>query len=68
MSIYCHNDFLDAGGILDVEQRLQFRTAEQIVVDLDTAGLKPQGIWRDWHHTPYTGTPGEHLMVFEVVR
>lgn len=61
----CHNEFLDADRVVDVEQRLQFRTAEQVTADLNTAGLTVLSIWRDWNRTPFTGVAAEPLMVFE---
>ncbi len=68
VTMSCHNDFVDAGGVLDVEQRLQFRTAQQITAGLDQAGLTLQGIWRDWRRTPFTGEAEQRLMVFEATR
>lgn len=61
----CHNEFLDADCVVDVEQRLQFRTAGQVTADLNNAGLTVLRIWRDWNRTPFTGSAAEPLMVFE---
>ena len=63
--MYCHNDFLDAGGVLDIEQRIQFRTVHQISADLARAGLTPHHVWRDWFRTPFTGGADQPLMIFE---
>lgn len=68
VTMSCHNDFVDAGGVLDVEQRLQFRTSQQVTADLQQAGLTVHGIWRNWDRTPFTGDAKEQLMVFEATR
>lgn len=68
VTMYCHNDFVDAGGVLDVEQRLQFRTMQQIAADLDRAGLRLQHVWRDWSRTPFTDEPEHRLMIFVATR
>lgn len=44
----CRNDCLDHGHIVEVEQRLQFRSAEVISADLARAGLLVTGLWCDW--------------------
>ena len=64
----CHNEFLDAGGVVDVEQRLQFRTADQICTDLARTGLAVSRISRDWGGRPFTGGPEQPLMIFEATR
>lgn len=66
--MYCHNDFLDADGVLDVEERLQFRTRQQIADDLERAGLTVDHVWRDWSRTPFAGGPEQPLMIFEASR
>lgn len=66
--MYCHNEFLDAGAVLDVEQRLQFRTADQIRTDLARAGLTAGRVARDWAGRPFTGGPEQPLMLFEANR
>ncbi|GAB3758182.1 class I SAM-dependent methyltransferase [Microlunatus parietis] len=68
VTMYCHNDFLDAGGVLDVEQRLQFRSMQQIVADLERAGLEPGHVWKDWDRSPFTGGTEQRLMIFEASR
>lgn len=68
VTMYCHNEFVDAGGVLDVESRLQFRTGQHITADLKNVGLEVRNIWRDWTRTPFTDTPEERFMVFEAVR
>lgn len=68
VTMYCHNNFVDAGGVLDVEQRLQFRTMQQIAADLDRAGLTLHSVWQDWNRTPFTGEPAERLMIFQATR
>lgn len=68
LTMHCHNDFVDNGGVLDVEDQLQFRTAQQLTTDLDAAGLTVQRMWRDWGQTPFTDTPAERFMVVEATR
>lgn len=65
VTMHCHNEFIDADRVVDIEQRLQFRTAEQITADLHNAGLTVLRIWRDWDRTPFTDSAAEPLMVFE---
>jgi SAM-dependent methyltransferase len=65
VTMRCHNEFVDANHEVTVEQRLQFRTAEQITVHLDQAGLTVLRIWSDWTGTPFTGAASEQLMIFE---
>lgn len=60
-----HNEFVDTGDVLDVEQPLQFRSREQIDADLLAAGLVPLNVWRDWARTAFGGAEAEALMVFE---
>lgn len=67
VTMHCHNDFLDAGGVVDVDQRLQFRSREQLGTDLEGAGLTIGAVWRDWARTPFTDTAEEPLMIFEAV-
>lgn len=47
--MHCHNEFVDDGTVLDVEQRLQFRSHEQIVRDLTAAGLVVEATYGDWY-------------------
>lgn len=68
VTMHCHNDFLDAGGVVDVDQRLQFRTRDQLVADLEAVGLTVRTVWRDWSRMPFTDTAQEPLMIFEAVR
>jgi SAM-dependent methyltransferase len=65
VTMYCHNDFLDAGGILDIVQRLQFRTLRQLAGDLDQAGLTLENVWQNWNRAPFTGGAEQPLMIFE---
>ncbi|MGO4958504.1 class I SAM-dependent methyltransferase [Luteococcus sp. Sow4_B9] len=59
----CHNEF-DDGTLLDVDQRLQFRSHAQIVQDLAAAGLVVDATFSDWSQQPFGGGPGQPLMVF----
>jgi len=65
VTMYCHNDFRDADGVLDVEQKLQFRSMHQIATDLDHAGLTLTHVWKDWDTTAFTGGAEQRLMIFE---
>ncbi|MHA7154234.1 hypothetical protein [Arthrobacter sp. TMN-50] len=65
VTMHCHNEFIDANRVVDVEQRLQFRTLKQITADLHRAGLTVSNVWGDWKRTPFTHTAAEPLMVIE---
>lgn len=65
VTMRCHNEFVDANRILDVEQKLQFRTLEQITADLHRAGLTLSHVWEDWKRTPFAHTAAAPLMVVE---
>lgn len=67
-TMYCHNYFVDAGGILDVKQRLQFRAGAQLIADVEGAGLTLESVWCDWRRTPFTGRSDEQLIVIEATR
>lgn len=62
------NEFLDAGEVVDVSQRLQFRTFEALRDDLGAAGLRVRDVWRNWGCEPFTGTADEALMIIEATR
>ena len=60
-------EFLDSGEVSEVDQHLQFRSAEQVRADLAAAGLRVERLSGDWHRTAFD--PAEHpLMVVEAVR
>lgn len=63
--MHCHNEFVETGDVLDVEQSLQFRDRSQIEADLLAAGLVTLNVWSDWARTPFGGTEAEPLMVFD---
>lgn len=65
ITMRCHNEFIDSNHEVDVEQRLQFRTVDQITADLNCAGLTVLRVWSDWTGTPFTGAASERLMIFE---
>lgn len=68
LTMLCHNDFVDAGRVVDVVQRLQYRSADQVVADLAAVGLGVRALWADWSGTPFTGAPDERLIVVEATR
>lgn len=61
------NEFLDADEVINVSQRLQFRTFDTLRDDLDAAGMRVLNVWQDWDRTPFTGSESEPLMIFEAV-
>lgn len=63
--MHCHNEFVDTGDVLDVEQPLQFRDRAQIEADLLAAGLVTLNVWRDWAKTPFGDSETDQLMVFD---
>lgn len=62
------NEFLAASRVINVSQRLQFRTYETLLVDLSAAGLSVRNVWRNWDRTPFTGSENEPLMIVEAVK
>jgi trans-aconitate methyltransferase len=65
LKMQCHNEFIDANHIVDVEQHLQFRTVDQITADLNRAGFSVLHVWSDWDGAPFTGSAAEPIMIFE---
>lgn len=61
------NEFLDADEVINVSQRLQFRTFDTLRDDLDAAGMRVRNVWQDWDRTPFTGSESEPLMIVEAV-
>lgn len=66
--MHCHHEFVDTGEVYDVDQRLQFRSREQVEADLHAVGLQTIDVWRNWSRDPFTGGVDQPLMVFEVER
>lgn len=62
------NEFLDASKAIDVSQRLQFRTYETLLGDLNAAGLSVRKVWRYWDRTSFTGSENEPLMIIEAAK
>lgn len=60
-------EFLDADEVVDVSQRLQFRTFATLRDDLGAAGLRVSDVWRNWDRIPFTGSADEPLMIIEAV-
>ncbi|WP_268753386.1 class I SAM-dependent methyltransferase [Arthrobacter sp. RIT-PI-e] len=65
VTMRCHNEFIDADHVVDVEQRLQFRNLEQITADLEGSGLTVLKVRSDWDGTAFTGSATEPLMIIE---
>lgn len=65
VTMQCHNDFLDHGGSVDISQRLQFRSLEQLGEDLGRAGLSIRQTWSDWHRNPFAGRSSDTMIVIE---
>ncbi len=68
VTMHCHNEFLDDGAIVTIEQRLRFRSFEELCNDLADVGLRVVNVWSGWKQTPFTGTAKEPLMVFEAAK
>ncbi|MDO4791165.1 MAG: hypothetical protein Q3999_01625 [Buchananella hordeovulneris] len=62
--MHIENRFLADGHDAPLQQRLQFRSYEQIVADLQQAGLEVAACYRDWQRAPFTGGAEQPLMVF----
>lgn len=68
VTMQCHNEFLDADHVVDVEHRLQFRTLDQVTADLNHADLVLTNVWRDWDRSPFTGCATEPIVIVEASR
>ena len=64
----CVNEFLDVDRTINVSQRLQFRTFNTIRDDLDAAGMRVRNVWRNWDHTPFSGSENEPLLIVEAAK
>lgn len=62
--MHCHNEFIDDATVLDVDQRLQFRSHERILEDLASVGLVVDATYSDWDSQPFHGGLNQPLMVF----
>lgn len=70
LGMHVRSAFLDAGDPepFDFSQPLQFRSAELLTAQLADVGLVVERISSDWVGTPFSGSTGERLMVFEAVK
>lgn len=66
--MHCHNEFVETGDVVDIDQPLQFRSRDQVEDDLARVGLQTVGVWRNWSRAPFTGGSEQPLMVFEAQR
>lgn len=66
--MHCHNEFIDSGETLNIDQQLQFRSWERIASDLINAGLTPMNAWSDWNQTSFQVGALEPLMVIEATK
>lgn len=62
--MHIRKEWPDDGDIVEVKQELQFRSHQQILADLNRAGLTNVITYRNWSREPFTGGPGQPLMVF----
>ncbi len=68
VTMSCHNEFVDDGATLAVEQQLQFRSLEKVTSDLRKAGLEVVAVWSNWRRDTFMNTTEQHLMIFEARR
>lgn len=66
--MHCYNEFAETGDVVEGDLPLQFRSREQIMADLQSAGLEPRAIYRNWRSDPFTGGPEQPLMVIRAHR
>lgn len=57
------NECLDDGHAAEFDQELQFRSHEQILADLTTAGLTQVSTYQNWSGEAFTGGRDQPLMV-----
>lgn len=62
--MHCHTEFIDDATVLDVDQRLQFRSHEHIVEGLANVGLVVEATYSDWETQPFHGGRDQPLMIF----
>lgn len=55
VTIRSHREFLESGYTVDTVQQLQFRSNEQIIQNLNHAGLTVEHCYRSWNGEPFTG-------------
>lgn len=68
VTLHCHNEFLDDRAVLDVDQQLQFRGHDEVIGDLEEAGLEVTAVWQDWRRTRFVTDSTAPLMVVEARR
>lgn len=64
VTMKCHYRFLEDNYELDTQQKLQFRSHQQIVEDLEAVGLVVTASYKNWHREDFTGGLEQPLMVF----
>ena len=68
VTMHIHNEFLNHNQKVYIKQKLQFRNYEQVVKDLECAGLKVLTCYCNWSCVPFKGTSDEKLMIFVAVK
>lgn len=64
VTMHLYNEFLDHDYKINTEQKLQFRTYEQVVRDLKDVGLSVRSCYRNWAGERFEGTSKELIMIF----
>ncbi|MDO4710700.1 MAG: methyltransferase domain-containing protein [Peptostreptococcaceae bacterium] len=62
------NEFLDHDYKVSTKECLQFRSYEQVVKDLQGAGLSVKACYWNWSREAFQGTAKEKLMIFVATR
>lgn len=68
ITMHMTNFFLDHGHKVSTREHLQFRSYEEIVEDLKSAGLHVYACYSNWEREAFKGSAEERLMVFLATR
>ena len=68
LTMHIHNEFLNHNQKVYVKQKLQFRSYEQVVKDLEYAGLKVLACYCNWSCVPFMEISDEKLMIFVAMK
>lgn len=68
ITMHIYNEFIDHDCKINTQQKLQFRSYEQVVSDLNNVGIRVKSCYRNWSGEAFDATSDEPLMIFVAVR